>query len=202
MIPVIPIAFRNAAPPFPANQYQDLLFTPNPVGRPYSLKTFYEQLSNGNVSIDGRVLDWVTADSNDTYYEDGCNGIGVLGPCPSRPVSRFGELLLGTLDAVSRGSGGTTLWSQFDNDGPDGRPNSGDDDGVVDFVTFLQPDLDGACPGSPHIWAHRFVIRAWNGGSPTSPARRGPATPDNSSRLTSTRFKAQSAATRLASHRH
>lgn len=166
MIPVIPIAFRNAGPPFPAIQYQDLLFTPHPVGRPYSLKTFYEQLSHGNVSIDGRVLDWVTADSNDTYYEDGCNGIGVLGPCPSRPVSRFGELLLGTLDAVSRGPSGTTLWSQFDNDGPDGRPNSGDDDGVVDFVTFLQPELDGACPSSPHIWAHRFVIRAWNGGSP------------------------------------
>src|SRR5918994_2394 len=47
-----------------------------------------------------------------------------------------------------------------------GQPNSGDDDGVVDFVTFLQPEQDGACPDSPHIWAHRFVVRAWNGGSP------------------------------------
>ncbi len=58
------------------------------------------------------------------------------------------------------------MWGQFDNDGPDGQPNSGDDDGFVDFVTFLQADQDGACPGSPHIWAHRFIIRAWNGGSP------------------------------------
>jgi M6 family metalloprotease-like protein len=164
-VPVIPIAFRNAPPPFPVSRYQELFFSPAPAGRPYSLKTFYEQLSNGNITVDGRVFPWVTADSVDTYYEDGCNGIGVLEPCPPRPVSRFGELLLRTLDVVSAGSAATT-WSEFDNDGPDGRPNSGDDDGFVDFVTFLQADQDGACPSSPHIWAHRFVVRAWNGGSP------------------------------------
>lgn len=166
IVPVLPIAFRNVAPPFPVPSYQELIFGPAPVGRAYSLKTFYQQLSNGNLTVDGRVLDWVTADSSDKYYEDGCNGIGVLAPCPLRPVSRFGELLLRTLDVVSQGPGGNTIWSEFDNDGPDGRPNSGDDDGVVDFVTFLQPERDGACPNSTNIWAHRFVMRAWNGGSP------------------------------------
>ncbi|MFL5402735.1 MAG: M6 family metalloprotease domain-containing protein [Gemmatimonadales bacterium] len=166
IIPVLPIAFRNVPPPFPIARYQDLIFSAVPGDRPYSLRTFYEQLSNGNITVDGRVLDWITADSADTYYEDGCNGIGVLAPCPQRPVSRFGELLLRTLDAVSQDPGGRTVWSDFDNDGPDGVPNSGDDDGVVDFVTFLQPERDGACPNSSHIWAHRFVIRAWNGGSP------------------------------------
>jgi M6 family metalloprotease-like protein len=166
IVPVIPIAFQNAPPPFPVSQYEDLFFSPAPTGRPYSLKTFYEQLSNGNITVDGRVFPWVTADSVATYYEDGCNGIGVLQPCPARPVSRLGELLLRTLDVVSTGSAGSTTWSQFDNDGPDGVPNSGDDDGFVDFVTFLQREQDGACPDSPHIWAHRFVVRAWNGGSP------------------------------------
>jgi M6 family metalloprotease-like protein len=166
IVPVIPIAFTNAPPPYPTSRYDELLFSAVPAGRPYSLKTFYEELSNGNITVDGRVFPWVTADSVDAYYEDGCNGIGVLSPCPPRPVSRFGELLLRTLDIVSRGAGGATTWSQFDNDGPDGRPNSGDDDGFVDFVTFLQSRRDGACPDSPHIWAHRFVIRAWNGGSP------------------------------------
>jgi M6 family metalloprotease-like protein len=81
-------------------------------------------------------------------------------------VSRFGELLLQALDAVSLSAAGSTVWNDFDNDGPDGVPNSGVDVGVVDFVTFLQAEQDGACPDSPHIWAHRFVIRAWNGGSP------------------------------------
>ena len=165
-VPVVPIAFRNVPAPFPPTQYQTLFFTAAPVGRPYSLKTFYEQLSNGNITVAGRVLSWVTADSTDTYYEDGCNGIGVLAPCPARAVSRFGTLIIGALNVVSQGPEGTTLWSSFDNDGADGIPNSGDDDGFVDFVTFLQPERDGACPDSPNIWAHRFVVRAWNGGSP------------------------------------
>ena len=165
-VPVLPIAFRNVPPPFPISRYQDLMFDPAPVHRPYSLRSFYEQLSNNNLTVDGRVFDWITADSVDTYYEDGCNGIGVLNPCPVRAISRFGELLLRTLDAVSLGSSGTTVWNDFDNDGPDGVPNSGDDDGVVDFVTFLQPEQDGACPNSANIWAHRFFIRGWNGGSP------------------------------------
>jgi M6 family metalloprotease-like protein len=166
IVPVLPIAFRNVSPPFPANRYQELFFNPSPVGRAYSLKSFYEQLSNRNLTVDGRVLNWVIADSNDTYYEDGCNGIGVFAPCPSRPVNRFGGLLLQTLDVVSQGAAGNTLWSEFDNDGRDGLPNSGDDDGVVDFVAFLQAERDGACPNSTNLWAHRFVIRAWNGGSP------------------------------------
>ena len=165
-VPVLPIAFRNVPAPFPVAQYEDLFFASLPVGRPYSLKSFYEQMSNGNITVGGRVLDWVIADSTDAYYEDGCNGIGVLAPCPSRTVSRFGQLLLGALNVVSQGPEGASVWGPFDNDGPDGVPNSGDDDGYVDFVTFLQPEMDGACPSSPNIWAHRFVVRAWNGGSP------------------------------------
>ena len=165
-VPVVPIAFRNVPPPFSRVQYEQLFFSAAPPDRPYSLKTFYEELSNGNISVAGRVFDWVTADSTDAYYEDGCNGIGVLAPCPPRTVSRFGELVLGALNVISQGPEGATVWSRFDNDGPDGISNSGDDDGYVDFVTFLHPEKDGACPASPNIWSHRFVIRAWNGGSP------------------------------------
>ena len=42
IIPVVPIAFRNVAPPYPRSEYERLLFSAVPVGRPYSLKTFYE----------------------------------------------------------------------------------------------------------------------------------------------------------------
>ena len=43
----------------------------------------------------------------------------------------------------------------------------------MDFVTFLQPKVDGAC-GAPGIWAHRYFMSAWNG-SPykTKSPRRG-----------------------------
>ena len=160
-LPVIPIYFTDAptTPLFPVSDYQDLLFSSAPATRPYSLKTFYEQLSNGNITISGTVFPWVQAPNTSAYYENGCNGIFC------QDLSRFGALLVGTLTAVSNRPDSLTVWAQFDNDGPDGVPNSIDDDGVVDFVTFLQPEIDGAC-GTDHIWAHRYVIQGVNGGSP------------------------------------
>lgn len=170
-VPVLPIAFPNAPPSAFTSEalLQDQIFSPAPVGRPYSLKTFYEQMSNNYITLDGTVFPWVTAINNDTYYEDGCNGIGVANPCPnggSSGAARLGQLLIEALNAASNRSDAATVWAAYDNDGPDGVPNSGDDDGVVDVVTFLQPEQDGACQGSPHIWAHRFVIAPMNGGSP------------------------------------
>jgi M6 family metalloprotease-like protein len=58
-------------------------------------------------------------------------------------------------------------FGQFDNDGPDGIPNSGDDDGYVDMIMFAHPTKDGACGGFPdssdpatnnHIWSHRYSL--------------------------------------------
>jgi M6 family metalloprotease-like protein len=74
-------------------------------------------------------------------------------------------MIVGALGKVSGGADSLTVWAQYDNDGPDGLPNSGDDDGRVDFVTFLQPEIDGAC-GTDHIWAHRWYLEGLNGGSP------------------------------------
>ena len=175
VVPVVPISFANRTPPFPAAQYDNVLFSPSPSGRPYSVRTYYAEVSRGLLSLDGVVLDWVTADSIDTYYEDGCNGIGVLNVCP-HGGQPFGELLM---EALQKNDTGALDWGQFDNDGPDGVPNSGDDDGTVDFVTFLQPEEDGAC-GTANLWAHRYVIRAWNGNSPyvtKSPRRNAAGAP-------------------------
>jgi len=165
-IPVVPILFSNTDTTtiHPVSEYQNLFWSANPVGRPYSVKTYYEQLTHNRISMSGTVFPWVHVDSSDTYYEDGCNGVGVANPCPNGG-NRFAEMILQALAKVSGGADSATVWAQFDNDGPDGIPNSGDDDGVVDFVTFLQPDVDGAC-GTPHIWAHRYVVDYWNGGSP------------------------------------
>ncbi len=166
-VPVVPIAFSNKPAPFPVSQYQSVFFSSAPVGRPYSLKTFYEELSNGNITLTGTVLSWVTADTTDVYYEDGCNGIPIgLDSCdhplPNGISSRFRDLLIEALQAADNGS---IDWGQFDNDGPDALPNSGDDDGVVDFITFIHPEVDGACGGSNNIWAHRFFVSGLTGGS-------------------------------------
>ena len=174
-VPVIPITFLALAAPFPAASYASVLFAPNQPGQSYSVRSYYAEVSRGALDIDGVVFGWVTADSADTYYEDGCNGVGVITSCP-HGGRRFGELLL---EAVTRSDTGTVDWGRFDNDGVDGVPNSGDDDGVVDFVTFLQPEVDGAC-GTTNLWAHRYDLAAWNGGSgyvTISPRRDGAGQP-------------------------
>ncbi len=162
-VPVVPIGYPDVAVPFPTNQYEDLFFSPTPVGRAWSVKTYYAAASRNNISLDGQVFGWVTAANPSSYYEDGCNGIGVFAACPSHTASRMGELLVGALDAISNGVGADTVWNRYDNDGPDGIPNSGDDDGVIDVVAFLQPKIDGAC-GSAGIWSHRATISLWNNG--------------------------------------
>lgn len=164
-VPVVLIAYSNVPVPYPVADFQQVLFTPTPatLNRPYSLKTYYEELSNGLIRVEGEVFEPVRMDSTSSYFEDGCNGIGVVNSCPNGG-QRFGQMLIKSLDSISNRPGGETVWNQFDNDGPDGLPNSGDDDGVVDFVTFLHPTVDGAC-GTPGVWSHRFQVRFWNAGS-------------------------------------
>lgn len=174
-IPVVPIAYPDVAAPFTNDRYQDLFFSPVPVGRPFSVKSYYAAASRGNVVMDGRVFPWVTMPHGAEYYQDGCNGIGVLNACPSHPASRMGEFFVAALDSISHGAGADTVWNRYDNDGPDGVPNSGDDDGVIDVVAFLQPVVDGAC-GAVGIWSHRATIALWNNGQAyvTRTPRRGP----------------------------
>ena len=180
-IPVIPIAYRDVAIPHPVAEYQRILWSRTPGDRPYTVATFYEELSHHRISLDGVVFEPVRMDSVAAYYTDGCNGITISGvtSCPARPVPRMGAMLVAALDSVSNRPGHEDAWAPFDNDGPDGLPNSGDDDGVVDFVTFLQPEVGGECrsntPPATGIWSHRFVISAWHG-QPyvTRTLRRGP----------------------------
>jgi M6 family metalloprotease-like protein len=167
-VPVVALAYSDVAAPFTTAEYGAVLFStpPHPEARPYSLKTYYEEVSGHRITMDGRVFDVVRVDSTAGYYQQNCNGISVPGrtSCPDGG-RRMGLMLLSALDSISNRAGGDTVWSQFDNDGPDGVPNSGDDDGDVDFITFLQPVKDGACQPSSGIWAHRWVMSAWNNGS-------------------------------------
>lgn len=181
-VPVIVVGYRDRPVQYSAAAFQCLLFSRDPTGcgnpgdRPYSVTTYYEELSHHRISLDGVVLPPARMDSAAAFYTDGCNGFTISGrtACPSRPVNRMALMLVAALDSVSQRPGGDTLWSQFDNDGPDGVPNSGDDDGIVDFVGFLQPEVGGECvrldPPPTGIWSHRFVISGWMGG--VSPGAR------------------------------
>jgi M6 family metalloprotease-like protein len=168
-VPVVLISYSNVAAAFATSAYQDVLFNPAPTAA-YSVKTYYEQISRGAITMNGVVFNPVVTANVDTYYEDGCDGIGLTpsgqGVACAHPglngtSARFGELLTEVLGKVDDGS---VNWGQFDNDGPDELPNSGDDDGFVDFISFVQPEVDGAC-GTTNIWAHRFTIGGVSGAS-------------------------------------
>ncbi|MEO8295831.1 MAG: M6 family metalloprotease domain-containing protein, partial [Gemmatimonadota bacterium] len=168
-VPVVLISYSNVPAAFSTPQYQDLLFNPAPVAHPYSVKSYYEQMSRGFVTMNGTVFNPVTVSHINSYYEDGCRGIGLdaMGrsqacghPGFSGTSIQFRDLLIESLTLLN----GTVNWGLFDNDGPDAIPNSGDDDGFVDFVSFVQPEVDGAC-GAVAVWAHRFTISGVSGGT-------------------------------------
>jgi M6 family metalloprotease-like protein len=113
------------------------------------------------LTVNGTVADWHKLPQNDTFYEGPdfmhqgkprkCNGT-----CTG---AKLGDLIQHVLDTAD----GTVDFRQFDNDGPDNKPNSGDDDGFVDFVAFVHPEIGGECSGADNrnIWSHRWQYSAW-----------------------------------------
>ncbi len=153
-LPTVLFAFNDSPiSTLPAASRYDSIFYSDPplAGRPYTVRTLYEEISNGLLSVDGRAFGWVRLTDSATYYLDACGSANPLD-CP-KGRDRFGdafrEALAALVDSVD--------FSPYDNDGDDNVPNSGDDDGVVDVVQFVQPVLGGECSG-PGIWAHKFSL--------------------------------------------
>jgi M6 family metalloprotease-like protein len=165
-VPIFLSTFANTgADPFPAGDLQTELFDgPWPTG---TMTEYYTEISYGSLALTGQVFDWVTLAENDTYYEGNMNGFPGMGS-----TAKLDEYLLETLDANDP----AIDFGQFDNDGPDGNPNSGDDDGVADFVAFVHPELGGECDAGDNgnIWSHRWVYSGWTGAAyETNDARSG-----------------------------
>jgi M6 family metalloprotease-like protein len=117
-----------------------------------TLTDFYRELSRGALTMTGFVTPWVrTAITRAEVLGDGY-GLGMK--------ARTGTFLHQAMAAVDE----LIDLGQFDNDGPDGIPNSGDDDGFVDIVAFQFIERAAAC-GGDGIWPHRGRIRGWEGES-------------------------------------
>ena len=88
---------------------------------PGSFAHFYREMSGGRLGVQGQVLPrrYRSRDRAETYLAESVGRLGQFG--------RFNVEILTAADA-------DVDFGLFDNDGPDGVPNSGDDDGYVDIV--------------------------------------------------------------------
>lgn len=125
--------------------FADLLFSSgtHPGG---SLRDYYAEVSRGAFDVDGIVTRWYTAPRTYAEYANNQGGFGVA-PFSAQQMA---------LDAV-RTADPDIDFSQFDNDGPDGIPDSGDDDGQVDGLFIVHAGPGGEETGSDaDIWSHKW----------------------------------------------
>ena len=137
--------------------YTNVLFgTTPPLGRPYTIRTFYEALSGRLFSMHGAAVGWITLGQNEVAYTGPAKG------CPDNPYNRNCNGIFGTSYALLRaglieaiGKVDSTEWRRFGYD-----PATG----VLEVVVFVQPNMDGACAlgytNDNHVWSHR----GWLGG--------------------------------------
>jgi M6 family metalloprotease-like protein len=124
-------------------------------GRPYSVRTFYEEMSNGLLSVRGQSFGWAVVDSNQAYYLDACGAGNDPFGCDSGRT-RAGRMMRQALSRVDA----AVNFALFDNDGANDTPNDGDDDGSVDVVQFVQPVRGRECNSGPGYNAHKFFLAA------------------------------------------
>lgn len=159
-VPGILFKFKNtpASEIRPTGQFDDVLFAPSPTGasagRPYTYASFYAELSNGLLSVQGHTYGYAALDSNEVTYTGGTDC--TRNPYPGSPdcngiwsISAQIRMQRGLVEAL-RKLDSQVDWTQYDGDG----------DGFVDLVAFIQPTIDGACGpiGNNHLWSHRFSL--------------------------------------------
>jgi M6 family metalloprotease-like protein len=151
MAVVMALFADSPEPPFSSTITHQQLFGSNPLG---NLTEFYREISGNRVSVTGTVFPWVrTVTTRDAVVGTtfGLGGETALGPY--------------MLDALAKVDA-TVNFGQYDNDGPDGVPNSGDDDGLVDIVVFQYAEIAASCGGTGFgPWPHRSTVRSWTAGN-------------------------------------
>jgi len=145
----VPALFADSPEPqFSGADLSQVLFDgPAPEG---TLREFYAEVSGERLNIAGAVTPWVRTSLTRAEVVGSEWGLG--------NDSRVGEYLVEALALVDP----TFDFGDFDNDGPDNIPNSGDDNGVVDAVAFYFLEVAASC-GGPGIWPHFSGIRPWTG---------------------------------------
>lgn len=158
---VIPALFADSEEPHITSEMVQQALFDGPAERG-TVTEAYLEISRGALRLEGTVAPWVRTSIDMATVVGTENGLG-----------SDADLATYFLDALQLSDAGVDFGA-YDNDGPDGVPNSGDDDGVVDAMTFEFLEIAGSC-GGPSIWPHRWGIAGGNGGQPftSTDARSG-----------------------------
>ncbi|RMH14336.1 MAG: M6 family metalloprotease domain-containing protein, partial [Gemmatimonadetes bacterium] len=136
-------------PPYGRDEVQTEFFD-GPNSRNITITEFYSELSNGRVTLLGETFGWARSALSEQQVAGNSNGLDSSG--------RVGDFILEVLGALDDGS---IDWGRYDNDGPDGVPNSGDDDGFVDVLAVMHPTSGAECGGNnSHVWSHKWTLTA------------------------------------------
>ena len=140
-VPVIPALYSDLSAPYTRAQYQESLFG-NGSGA-VSVTQLYTEMSLNAFTFSGTVLDWLDMPRTRSHYEPA--------------DERYGNLVDFLHDALVLADP-LIDFGEFDNDGADGIPNSGDDDGYVDVTAFIYANVPQSCGGDgTGIWPHRWT---------------------------------------------
>jgi M6 family metalloprotease-like protein len=123
---------------FDAVDFQNLLFDDNSTG---TMKEYYNEISYGNFLVDGTADGWYQSTHTMAQAVDNVK----------QYVAEIAELADPDFD-----------YTQFDNDGPDNIPNSGDDDGYVDGIIVVYSGCGAEWyPGNDNIWPHKSSLGSY-----------------------------------------
>ncbi|MFH1143248.1 MAG: M6 family metalloprotease domain-containing protein, partial [Candidatus Eisenbacteria bacterium] len=131
---------------YPKSHYEDMLFSVGsyPTG---SMRDWYLENSYGQFNVTGAVTVWLRMPQLYSYYVDGQAGFGTY----PQNAQKLAEVAVVAADPY-------VDFSQFDNDGPDGVADSGDDDGMVDALFIVHAGPGRETTGSDddihsHAWS-------------------------------------------------
>ena len=130
-LPVLLGKYSGATTYFTAQDFQNILFDNNSAG---SMSEYYEEISHGNFTVDGTAGGWYQS----TY------SMSEAKANTKQYVAEIAALADPDFD-----------YAQYDNDGPDNIPNSGDDDGYVDGIAVVYSGCGAEWgPGNDNLWPH------------------------------------------------
>ncbi|MBW7996046.1 MAG: M6 family metalloprotease domain-containing protein [Candidatus Glassbacteria bacterium] len=141
-LPVLLAAYSDLPATVARTEFENRLFGAQQTG---TMAEYYAEVSLGRFSLSGEVYGWFTLPGGLSAYTRG-DALGDESLFPDSPGGLVAHAVLAADSQVDFGL--------YDNDGPDGVPNSGDDDGVVDGLIVVHSGGDAAAGDTDNIWSH------------------------------------------------